>query len=97
MSADRARRTMPAIYICGDDYGRLQKREDCPDSVHDWPLPDGYGACFAVAEARVAARWSNKRCPACGLYGWIPSLKRPETTNPVHVPHNPTQGRCDGE
>ena len=80
-------RRVTAIYICGGDYRLLQSREDCPNPLHDWPLPGGYSDSFEVANARLAARWSSKRCPDCGLYGWIPSLSRRESTNPVHVPY----------
>lgn len=74
------------IFICGGDYTNLQAREDCPDSLHDWPLPDGYVEASEVAAARLRERWSNRKCRRCGLYGWAPCGKRPESTHPVHVP-----------
>ena len=80
-----ARKTVPAIYLCGGDYGRLQSRSDCPNTLHDWPLPAGYGESFEVAEARLRNRWRNKRCPNCGLYGWEPGEDK-HGTNPVRVP-----------
>ncbi len=75
-----------AIYLCGIDYGRLQIRGDCPNTLHDYPLPAGYVEASDVASARLRARWKNQKCPACGLYGWSPSATRPETTRPVRVP-----------
>lgn len=72
-------------YICGGDYTRLDPRSDCPNTLHDWPLPAGYGDASEVAAARLRARWSNRRCPDCGLYGWAPGGKRPPGTNPVQV------------
>lgn len=74
------------IYICGGNYKNLQKREECPDPLHDWPLPHGYVEASEVAGARLGARWSNRKCRRCGIYGWAPSDKRGENTNPIHVP-----------
>lgn len=80
-----SRKTVPAVYICGGDYEHLQDRGACPNPLHDWPLPQGYAECFEVADARLRARWKNKRCPDCGLYGWQPGDSRPEGTRPVQV------------
>lgn len=80
-----ARKTFPAIYICGGDFGRLESRGDCPNMLHDWPLPAGYVDASEVAAARIAAQWSNRRCPNCGLYGWAPGNQKPNT-HPVRVP-----------
>lgn len=80
-----AGKTMPAIYICGIDT-KPGPRSECPNELHSWPLPAGYASSFEVAEARLRARWGNLRCPDCGIYGWRPSAKRPDSTNPVHVP-----------
>lgn len=60
-----------AIYICGGDF-RPGPRDACPDPVHDWPEPAGYVDSFEVANSRLSRRWSNVRCPQCGLYGWRP-------------------------
>lgn len=74
------------IYLCGGDFSRLEPRGDCPNALHDWPLPAGYVDASEVAEARMRARWSNQKCTACGLHGWAPGTKRPEGTRPVRVP-----------
>lgn len=73
-----------AIYLCGGDYNRLEPRRDCPNVLHDWPLPAGYVEASDVADARIRAQWSNKRCPDCGLHGWAPGNKR-SSTRPVRV------------
>lgn len=74
-----------AIYLCGIDYGRLESRSECPNTLHDWPLPAGYCEASEVADARLAARWNNRKCPDCGLYGWAPGEQKP-STRAVHVP-----------
>lgn len=79
------RKTLPAIYICGGDYNHLKARGDCPDALHDWPLPEGYVDAGEVAGARLAARWSNRKCPQCGFHGWAPG-RQSKSTNPVRVP-----------
>jgi hypothetical protein len=60
-----------ATYICGGDF-RPGPRSDCPNVLHDYPLPRGYVDSFEVAERRLRKRWYSKRCPDCKLYGWIP-------------------------
>lgn len=79
-----ARKTAPAVYICGGDY-RPGPRPECRNELHDWPLPAGYGESFEVAEARLRNRWRNKRCPDCGIYGWEPGQDN-HGTMPVRVP-----------
>lgn len=74
-----------AIYLCGGDYNHLEPRGDCPNVLHDWPLPAGYVDASEVAEARIAARWSNRKCPDCGLYGWAPGRQTP-SAHAVRVP-----------
>jgi hypothetical protein len=59
------------IRICGGDL-TSGPRDDCPGSLHDFPLPSGYGDASEAAERRLRHRWRNVRCPACGLYGWQP-------------------------
>ena len=62
---------LPAIYICGGDL-RSGPRDDCPDRLHDYPLPSGYVDASEAAHRRLYKRWSQARCGRCGLYGWIP-------------------------
>jgi hypothetical protein len=71
-------------FLCGGYYERRQPRGDCPSTLHDWPLPSGYVEASEVADARLRARWANKKCPECGLYGWAPGNKR-AGTHPVQV------------
>ena len=63
---------MPAIFICGGDETPGPRGTDCPDPLHDHPLPVGYVDASAVAERRLRQRWANNRCSSCGLYGWVP-------------------------
>lgn len=72
-------------FICGGDYGRLDPRSECPNVLHDWPLPAGYVDASEVAAARLRNRWGNKKCSECGLYGWTPG-RQTESCNPVRVP-----------
>lgn len=83
MSTARVRRNR--VYVCGGQYHHLDPRESCPNTLHDWPLPLGYGDAHAVAAARLSAGWGNPQCPDCRLYGWAPSSRRPESTNAVRV------------
>jgi hypothetical protein len=70
-------------FICGGDESP-GPRDDCPNSVHDYPLPSGYNDAHEVAGRRLRRRWVNPRCPDCGLYGWRPSLADADATP---VPH----------
>lgn len=74
-----------AVRICGGDFGNLDPRSDCPNSLHDWPLPAGYVDAGEVAAARLAARWSNRKCPDCGIYGWLPGTRTP-SSRAIEVP-----------
>lgn len=58
-------------YLCGGDT-RPGPREECPDPLHDYPLPSGYTDAAETASRRLARGWANVRCRACGLYGWRP-------------------------
>ena len=81
-----------AVYLCGGDY-RPGPRDECPDALHDWPLPTGYGDAAEVAASRLYRRWSNTKCPRCGLYGWRPG--RIDPTTDVKTPTRPE--RAEGE
>jgi hypothetical protein len=59
------------IRLCGGDL-RSGRRDECPDKLHDYPLPGGYVDAGEAAARRLQRGWSNKRCPRCGLYGWEP-------------------------
>lgn len=61
------------------------RKTECPNILHDWPLPTGYVAASMTADARLANGWNNVKCQECGLYGWIPNNRRPKSTNPVHI------------
>jgi hypothetical protein len=64
------------IFICGGDYERLAPRGDCPDPLHDWPLPAGYNEAHDAARNRLGRGWSQARCPHCHLYGWRPGVMK---------------------
>lgn len=82
------------IFICGGDYDRLKTRGDCPNVLHDWPLPAGYVEASEQANRRLQHRqgWKNARCPECGLYGWKPGLIGEHDKN---IPHQ-TEAAPDG-
>jgi hypothetical protein len=65
-----------AVIICGGNFDRLEPRSECPNTVHDWPLPVGYNDAAEVAASRLANGWINSRCPDCRLYGWRPGRFR---------------------
>ena len=75
------------VFICGGDVGTAHRRsDDCPNTLHDWPLPIGYTDADIEAHWRLRNRWSNVRCPDCRLYGWLPgrltdaNVRRPVIT-----------------
>jgi hypothetical protein len=57
--------------ICFSDL-RSGPRDACPNMLHDYPLPAGYGDAAEAASRRIQRGWLNKRCPQCKLYGWQP-------------------------
>jgi hypothetical protein len=67
--------------LCGGDE-RPGRRDACPDPVHDWPLPNGYGDAAAQAQSRLGRGWAQAECGRCGLYGWRPG----RVTVEVRVP-----------
>lgn len=75
------------VFICGIDM-TPERRGDCPNVLHDWPLPSGFGAADETAHRRLRNGWRNLRCPECGLYGWVEGRKRAE--GDVRVPAEST-------
>jgi len=67
------------VFICGGDVSPGPRDSDCPNALHDWPLPSGYVDAAQVAASRLSRRWSNRRCARCGLYGWAPGRINPVT------------------
>ena len=62
-----------AVYICGGD-DRPGPRAECPEPIHDYPLPAGYVDASEVAAQRIYRQWKNVRCKKCGIYGFIPPV-----------------------
>lgn len=59
-------------YLCGGDERPGPRGTDCPNALHDHPLPSGYIAAAEEAGSRLDEGWRNPKCPDCGLYGWEP-------------------------
>lgn len=74
-------------HLCVVDYVALDDRDDCPNTLHDWPLPYGCIAAHEVAMSRIYQGWGQRRCPDCHLYGWTapPKEMRGKAKNPVRV------------
>lgn len=70
----RRMRPATAVYLCGGDESPGPRATECPNGLHDWPLPSGYVDAGMVAARRLRRRWANVQCPDCGLYGWRPGL-----------------------
>lgn len=66
-----ARRKVTA-FICGGDLRPGPRDTECPNALHDWPLPSGYVDASEVAAHRLSKGWSNRKCTQCGLHGWMP-------------------------
>jgi hypothetical protein len=64
------------IYLCGGDMRPGPRETDCPDLLHDFPLPSGYIEASEEAGSRLSRGWSNTRCGRCGRYGWAPGHPR---------------------
>lgn len=80
-----------ATYICTPD-DRAGPRDDCPNDVHDWPLPAQYTGAAEMAEHRLERGWTNARCPDCGLHGWVPGELRDGDVQ-VSIIHQPKRIR----
>ncbi len=83
-----------AVYICGGQRGTARTRDPlrdldgCPNTLHDWPLPTGYGDAADEAGWRLRNHWRNVRCPECKRYGWIAGkLTDDHVRRPVEVVH----------
>ena len=59
------------IILCGGS-SVLEPRSECPSTLHDWPLPDGYVDAHEAAKSRLARQWKQAKCKDCKRYGWIP-------------------------
>lgn len=70
--------------ICEPDY-RPGPRDECPNALHDHPLPSGYIAASDVAMQRLRRGWATPRCPDCGLYGWRRGRPLGEPYEPAEV------------
>lgn len=77
------------IFICVSDP-TPGPRSACPNTLHDWPLPSGYVAAREVARSRLARGWASRKCPDCGLYGWVQGRPTPlgDTRVPAPAPLN---------
>lgn len=64
------------VYLCGGDMRPGPRGTDCPDPLHDFPLPSGYNEASEEANSRLNRGWNNTRCEQCGRYGWRPGEPR---------------------
>lgn len=58
------------VYLCGMNT-EPGPRDECPNALHDHPLPAGYLEAQDMAYRRLRKGWTQKRCPDCKLYGWV--------------------------
>ena len=84
-----------ATYICGGDF-RSGPRDDCPDPLHDYPLPSGYVDADEAAHRRLYKGWSQSRCPRCGLYGWQPGRPTGDPCDERVPAKDSTEGEASG-
>lgn len=75
-----------AVYLCGGDERPGPRSTDCPNALHDWPLPSGYVDAAEEAARRLARGWNNSKCPQCRLHGWRPSTRVKGTTAEKYGP-----------
>lgn len=81
------------IFLCGGDTRPGPRETDCPNRLHDYPLPSGYVDASFEATRCLNNRWSNRRCPTCHLYGWEPGESvTPTRPAPVETTEETT---CD--
>lgn len=60
-----------AVYICETTTEPGERGTDCPESLHNWPLPDEYLSAHEEASWRLRNGWSQgRRCGRCGFLGW---------------------------
>jgi hypothetical protein len=81
-----------AIYLCGGDLRPGPRGTECPDPLHDYPLPAGYVDASEEAASRLGRGWGNPRCGRCGLHGWTPG--RPRTGEQLPTPVRPEGGEA---
>lgn len=60
------------VIVCFESETPGPRDTDCPNPLHDHPLPSGYLNASRVAGRRLSKGWANRKCPQCGLYGWAP-------------------------
>jgi hypothetical protein len=85
-----ASRRRYTTYVCGGDFANLDPRGDCPNAIHDWPLPLGYVDASEMAASRLSHGWSNTKCPECGLYGWGPGQFKGLAAESIRVESEPS-------
>lgn len=74
-------------FICGGDETPGPRGTTCDNVFHNYPLPSGYTDASEVAARRLRRGWKNPRCPDCGIYGWIPSLRDADTPEVTRMNH----------
>ena len=70
------------VYVCGGNEAPWP-RDECPNSLHDWPLPVGFVESEEVATSRLSRKWAQVYCLTCGKYGWLPGYMDGETPTPA--------------